>query len=393
MRMVLGHQFHVPAWLTMIAATLLGGLSQNPAVKASPAVGFVTGTVYYADTNLPARNASVTLDPWPTKGSGSQHSGWATTDLEGRFRSRGVPPGEYVVSADVDGYLQIRPRLLDDPSVRDSPEAQREIESRFTKVTVVANAAANVNLQIERGAEILGTVTYDDGSRGIGLTITFGRKKPRPQTTDHPPSFFGDPIPDYYTRTDDHGRFRIRSVFPGRYQISVIVPTYSAADPPDDITFNLDNGSGALRIFADGSFQPSRSRGVLIEEGDREKDVTITIPLNSLHTVQGTIVLKGLGYSPPAGVVQLLYADTRELARIGDARDGNFQLNYVPEGTYILRVAASSLPEFPRLHVCPPNCPPPLRPGFGRFAEVPLIVTGDVSDLVVTVPPPPSATP
>src|ERR1700739_3055939 len=139
--------------LAMLALFALRGSCQSLPAKSTAEMGFVTGTVYYADTNLPARVAQVSLDPWPSKDSGSRHSG-AFTDLDGRFRSQGVPTGQYVVSADVGGYLQISPQLLDDPSVRDSPEAKRNIEARFTIVTVVANQTANVNLSIERGAEI-----------------------------------------------------------------------------------------------------------------------------------------------------------------------------------------------------------------------------------------------
>ena len=391
MTTVFPNQFYVPSVFALITASSLCGFSQTSAAKPRLDMGFVTGTVYYSDTNPPARDAQVVLDPWPSKESSGRHSMWAFTDLDGRFRSQDSDPGEYVVSADVDGYLQIGPRRLDDPWVRDSPEAQREVESRFTKVTIVANQTANVTLQIERGTEIRGSVLYDDGSPAIGLTITFGRKHSQPQSTDHPPSLFSAPIPDYFTHTDDYGRFRIRGVFPGLYQISVVVPTSSATETADDITRNFNDTTGALRIYDDGSFQASRSPGLRVENGDREKDVKITIPLASLHTVRGEIVLKGLGSSPPAAAIQLLYTDTREIARVGVARDGNFELNYVPEGTYILRAAASSLPEFPEEHQCPPDCPPLLRPVFGPFAEVPLVVAGEVSNLIVTVPPPPGA--
>jgi hypothetical protein len=388
MRTVFPNQSYVSSVFALITAISLCSFSQTPTAKSSPEVGFVTGTVYCTDTNLPARDAQVVLDPWPSKESSGRHPVWASTDLDGRFRSQGLTPGEYVVSADVDGYLQIAPRRLDDPWVRDSSEARHEIESRFTKITIVANQTTNVALRIRRGTEIRGTVLYDDGSPAIGLTITFGHKQSQPQGTDHPPSLFSGPIPDNFTHTDDYGRFRIRGIFPGLYLVSVVVPTSSATETPDDITRNLNDTTGALRIYDDGSFQPSRSPGVRVESGDREKDVNIAIPLTSLHTVQGEIVLKGLGSSPSAAAIQLLYADTREVARVGVARDGNFELNYIPEGTYILRAAASSLPEFPTIHTCPPDCPTPTEPVFGPFTELPLVVAGEVSNLIVTVPPP-----
>lgn len=384
--------FRVSSLLALTVAGASFGFSQTPAPRPSQDVGFATGTVFCTDTNLPARDAQVVFDPWPSKATGGRHSMSAFTDLDGRFRSPGMAPGEYVVSVDLDGYPQIGPRRLDDPWVRDSPETQRDIEAHFTKITIVPNQSVNVALQIERGTEIRGTVLYDDGSPAIGLNITFGRKQTQPKAADLPPSLFPGPIPDMHTLTDDNGRFRIRGVFPGVYQISVVVPTFSATEAPEDI-MRGGNLIGALHVYDDGSFEASRSPGIQVEKGDHEKDVTITIPITQLHSVRGVIVLKGLGSSPPAAAIQLLYADTREVARTGVARDGNFELNYVPEGNYILRAAASALSEFPRDHECPPDCqiaPPPV---FGSFTEVPLIVAGEVSNLIVTVPPPTGATP
>lgn len=377
---------HLASVFTLVTVGTLGGVAQTAAANANAGVGYVTGSVYCTDTNLPARDAQIDLDPWPAKQPGNLHSTAAFTDLTGRFRTIGLAPGQYVLSTNLGGYLEIAPSLLDDPWVKDSPKAQRDIESRFTIVTVVANQTANVALEIERGTEIRGTVMYDDGSPAINLPITFGRKPPPARGKDQPPSLFGGPIPDCCRRTDNHGRFEIPGVFPGLYQISVLVPTFSAADDTDDFARNLEQTSGALRIYADGSFEASRAHGVQVHEGDAEEDVNITIPLSALHTVQGEIVLKGLGSAPAAAAIQLLYADTRELARIAIARDGTFQLNYVPEGSYILRVAASTLPAFPTMHFCPPDCGRPDKPVFGPSIDVPLVVAGDVSDLVVTVP-------
>lgn len=43
------------SYFSLLVLISASGVSQNPAARATAAVGFVTGTVYYADTNLPAR--------------------------------------------------------------------------------------------------------------------------------------------------------------------------------------------------------------------------------------------------------------------------------------------------------------------------------------------------
>jgi hypothetical protein len=77
MRTVFPNQSYVSSVFALITAISLCSFSQTPTAKSSPEVGFVTGTVYCTDTNLPARDAQVVLDPWPSKESSGRHlAGW-----------------------------------------------------------------------------------------------------------------------------------------------------------------------------------------------------------------------------------------------------------------------------------------------------------------------------
>jgi hypothetical protein len=98
-------------------------------------------------------------------------------------------------------------------------------------------------------------------------------------------------------------------------------------------------------------------------------------------------VIKGTGEVPHMAVLQLLWADTRELARAGIALDGQIELDYVPEGSFILRAAASGL----TLETARGKGEGEQM--IGAFAEVPVLVTGNVSDLTITVPEPPGTGP
>jgi len=390
------------AGIVMLACGVGQTFPQTPSVKAG--LGTVSGTVYCTDTNLPARVAEVLLDPWPSESADHRErtvrAGF--TDLDGRFSLNNVPAGEYAISVGLAGYLKFGPNLLDSPAVKNSPEARKEALSRLTKVLVVPGQTTTIALQAERGTEIVGSVQYDDGSPAIGLTFTFGPKGGDADRTNPAVSLWGGRIEDVYSQTDTYGRFHIRGVFPGAYRISVLVPTRAATlisiDPSgvrpadnfmtgDELSDSFKVTSGALRVYDDGAMQGSKSTGIRVERGEREKDVSITIALASLHTIRGNIVIKGTGEVPHLAALQLLWADTRELARAGIALDGQIELDYVPEGSFILRAAASAL----TLETARGKSEGEQM--MGAFGEIPVLVTGNVSDLTITVPEPPGTGP
>src|ERR1019366_10829682 len=71
----------------------LQSVLQQPQTKTQGPRGTVTGTVYCADANLPARVAQVSVIPIAGGSSGDGRP--ASTDLEGRFTISRVPEGKY----------------------------------------------------------------------------------------------------------------------------------------------------------------------------------------------------------------------------------------------------------------------------------------------------------
>ena len=137
-------------------------------------------------------------------------------------------------------------------------------------------------------------------------------------------------------------------------------------------------------------------RGSAVENAD------ITIPLSSLHTLRGRVLMKTTGQSPAIAGVQLLFADSKEVARMAIAPDGEFELRYVAEDTYILRAAASSRPfsKEDLLSDDDTRVRQAVAPGIGFMfasdgpgqqvaAEMPLRVSDDMDGLTITVPDPP----
>ena len=254
-------------------------VDNNSHATAKTPWGTVNGRVYCADTNLPARLAQVSLDAYSTDTSGHVlHTGKvAITDLDGRFSIAGVSEGTYVISIHLTGYMDLSPDLLHDPSSKMTPEARKELESLLTEVSISANQTVSLTLRLERGAEIFGTVQYDDGSPAIGLPVTFTTKSEKAVEGDVPPTFFPTAIQGMVQRTDDHGHFRIRGLSPGDYQVKVIVPTVSSAESSEDraseVSQMFDYTSGALNVYDDGTLQRSKSKGIQIRSGEKVRDL------------------------------------------------------------------------------------------------------------------------
>jgi hypothetical protein len=390
----------------------LAASAQEPAAPAesntSPETpeppGSVTGTVYCSDTNLPARLAEVVLVP--ASGGPADAKLTAATDLEGRFSIGGVPEGRYFVVANYAGYLnplgsanQIDLDALD-------AEARKHFESRLASVTVSSKLPAPVSLRLERAAEIDGTVQYDDGSPAIGLRLSVKSKSEQAATAADPGSAtLAADSGESSRSTDDHGRFRLVGLASGEYFVSVSVPTMSSEMTAGRSLADIgasSTGGGALTVFLGGGLRPSKAKPIKLGTGEAMTDANITIPLSTLHTIRGRVVLKSNGAEPPASALELVYADTGEVARVALTAGGEFAIGYVADGSYILRAVANSEP-FPSANV---NADGGVDLASGAAAllasnagnqegatEIPIMVTGEVAGVTIAVPDPPVAKP
>jgi hypothetical protein len=365
----------------------------------------VAGTVFCSDTNLPARLAEVVLVP--AAGESADARLTAATDLEGRFSIGRVPEGRYFVVANYAGYLnplgsgnQMELDTLD-------VDARKHFESRLTSVTVSSKLAAPVSLRLERAGEIGGTVLYDDGSPAIGLRLSIKSKSQQNAATAAEPGIatFAADTGESSRSTDDHGRFRLVGLAPGEYFVSVSVPTMSsemtAGHSLADIVASSPGG-GALTVFVGGGLRAGKAKPIKLGSGEAITDANITVPLSALHTIRGRVVLKSNGAEPPAAALELVYADTGEVARVALTASGDFAISYVAEGSYILRAVANAEP-LPVVNVNADGgvdiaaaasallTPDPSNQEGA--AEMPIMVTGEVAGVTIAVPDPPAAKP
>lgn len=381
----------------MILGAALACAAQDAPPQAATAPGISTGTiggtVYCADTDLPARLAAVDLVQTAKYGYAMEDT--TTTDLDGRFAFNRVQEGDYYVVAVLPGYENLMSVMTKSYLDAMAADDRKMLLAVVPSVTVSANQPAQISIRLERGAEIDGTATFDDGSPAIGLHVSIALKtgddsdSGTAEAESEPPIYSGAGP----TTTDDRGRFKILGVLPGEYVVSVSVPVRwalnTAANP---LVEAMQSSIGSMDVFVGGGQRVSKAATIKVTTGGASKDADITIPLSRLHTIRGQVLLKSTNQPPAAATVRLLYADTREPARSMVAPNGEFEFHYVPEDSFILRAIASPAPfAGDDSGSAPPMGRYSLQSagdGSADGAELPLAVTSDMDGVSISVPDP-----
>ena len=305
--------------------------------KPDPTKGTVTGLVLCTDTGKPARFASVMLLPsYDPKTAGTDPDKNSvdldenvTTGLDGRFRLEAVPPGEYYAFATLDGYVD--PTLAIDDNRLGSQASEREkladeIEQwkdHLVKLTVTAQHTTDVNVSIDRGAEIEGVMSYDDSSPAIGIRFAVMRKTAHDRWIKVGSSG-GDSWP-LDEKSDGRGRYSIPDLDEGEYKVCALLPV-------------KDENSSPKFCFG-GGFRIDKAETVKVSAGETHTGVDIVLPIDGLFNVAGNITAGTDAHAPSQATVHLLYADDRvETSQTAMLKDGSFSFDYVPAGNYILQV-------------------------------------------------------
>ena len=376
-------------WLSIlpIACLLLAGCNKFQHKKPDPTKGVVTGVVLCSDTGKPARFATVILTAVPKKGEKSDDADplpaaeTTVTDLDGRFRLEAVQPGHYYAFATLEGYLD--PEFALDPDKLKSLSTgweQRNYsiaqwKDHLTEVTVGVRRVSEVSIQIERAAEIAGTVTFDDGSPAIGMHFQLFRRTEKGAWTD-----VGLALMDSWTihaLSDSHGRFSLTNLPEGEYAVCALMPA--------------DEESAAPRVCLGDVFRRKNAKTVKVGAGETAAGIDIEIPLSGLHAVSGAVTALADGHPIKHGTVRLLYADDREKAReTALLEDGSYSLEYVPEDKYILQVSDAQDEEQNAAVTGQGDAQKETAPTVSvrRYAdkEIPLTVLNNMEDFNIALP-------
>jgi hypothetical protein len=371
-----------------------------PAVgQHAAASGTVTGHVSYADTNSPARMVRVTLqavgdvDALRSKDTKrvTSYMQAVQTLLDGSFSVRNVSPGTYYVIVSAPGYISpmnLMEQARSDSSVDSATKAK--LAAAVPRVTVQANVAANVNVTLERGGAVSGTILYDDGSPASGLDVTLlVRQKDAwgkaPTLADH--------VETTSAMTDDRGNYRIGGLPAQKYMVEVVLNLSSywmTTDNQGSYGMSTQN-SYSISIFSDNKMRAKDAKPFDLNLGEERTDEDIQVPIGKLHSVRGTVTAARDSHAVNGGKVTLLYPDDKSpLAEANISRDAEFDFSFVPEGDYLLHIDNAADTEYKDVPNPPGSVPPEYTSSHAvqsyGTAEVPIHVGNDMTGVTIAVP-------
>jgi hypothetical protein len=376
------------SWVLILPAVciFLGGCQNHQHKKPDATKGTVTGIVLCADTGKPARFATVILSVAPRDGEKVEEGNplpdteSTMTDLDGRFRMEAVEPGRYYAIATQDGYLDPW-RGLDLTRLKNmASERERRLDAlsqwkdHMVEFRVGAHRTADLSIEMERAAEIGGTVAFDDGSPAIGMHFQLFRKTEKSGLSEVGLNLFGGwSMPE---ESDGHGHFNLPNLAAGEYTVCAMLP--------------IESQDVAPRVCLGNTPRQKNAGTLKVQAGEIIRGADIIIPLSGSHTVSGTVTAFTDGHPLGHATVRMLYADDREKARETSLLDdGSFSFEYVPEGSYILQVSGAKDAE-PKDAAAAPggtDAKPASVDPTPRYAdkEIPIQVLGDIEDMPVSL--------
>ena len=394
--------------------------SQNPGVgvivadsaavpKAEPLPkGSVTGHVICEDTHGPARGARVMLfrvDPNSSSPLEGAQPLFAATRLDGSFFLPHVAPGEYLAVAFAAGYLSAVDGIIFDQGSGADSESQKEQGAKMLKqlraaapsVTVASEGAARVDIELRRGAVLAGRVLYSDGSPASQIDVQIENVNDPKRASKGGEAIDAGALLRMFTiprnpTTDDLGGFRLSGIAPGTYRLAV-VQSFGSSSLQDGIIAAFSGARtqpGKLTIYSGNTLHKKEAKTYDLRAGDTVSGIEITLPLNGLHTVQGTASGKG-GVPLNSGSVDLTdTVDDSISFHAAINQDSEFAFIGVPEGSYTLKLTGGYAFDNPP----PENFPVEAVPGnlqqfkpthaFADLTQTIMVGSDDIDNLALT---------
>jgi hypothetical protein len=396
------------------------GKTPDAAIEKPGATGAVLGRVYLNDTKAPARKATVYLQPAaeltddsPNIHSRVQGDAAATMSVQSRFDGSfsftQVPPGTYFVIVSCPGYVSpyAALSLAEARSVYGTwqPLGPAQVTAKaivlktIPRVSVEFGLPTTIDVGLERGGAVSGTITYDDGSPAAGLEVhVLARIFQDGKETWAPLNLFPNGLLDRI-KTDDRGSYRISGLPAGKYLVQVTLDltqtvTYMSMSSGSVSTTQRGGRFDTLAIYSGGALRLKDATSIAVDLSEESSGEDLRIPISKLHTVTGNVVSAHDGHVINGGQVLLSYADDHSLAGAASSSEGDpgFTLNFIYEGEYILTSSNSSDVDYQLLPQPPGSAFPPQYNSHPTHmygsASQPLHVAGDMDGVTIAVPEP-----
>ena len=297
------------ARVTLRAGEERGGIDVQ--LEAVP-LATVSGTVAF-----PAGWSRVALTLWRTEDTTLPLNGSvASTDDQGRFTFRNIPPGSYRVAA--------RASQLAGGGRGGSAG---DVQYGFADVTVNGEDIEGVALTLQPGLTIAGQVTFESSQAAPPALPATQLRIPSGPLLAAPSG--GWPMPSV---TIDGTRFRIAGVVPGTYRFPVLPQGIRA--PIGSWWLKSIAVAGRELLDAPLSLQQSVEDAV-VTFSDRASEVA-----GSLRDAQGAAVSSLYVVALPVDRAAW-FVNSRRIAAVRPGRDGQWSIRNLPPGEY--RVIAADL--------------------------------------------------
>lgn len=401
-----GGQVQPPPPPRPAAPPAAGQAPRDPGRRPPPepvGTGVIRGMVVTADTGTPVRRANVNLMPMPTpslQGAGAvggvaggvagggrgtmtvqttmvngvptqinvsssmmlARPRTVTTDAQGAFAFRGLPAGSYRISASPGQYtaqylsMNFGAKKPNGPMSGDLGQIIQLADGQaFEKATIA----------LPRGSVITGRVTDENGdplARVQVYTILYTPANPRGMRTGA-----GD-------STDDLGQFRVYGLTPGDYAVvaEARATTFVQPNAPPETE---EDKVGFMTSFYPGTADEASAQRVPVRAGGETPGIEIRVVSGRLFRVSGMVTDSKGGVARVNGQLSKR-ATGGSQSSFGFSSDeqGRFQMKNIPPGNYRLTV---------RQNQTGPRNPDGSPTDPGEFANVPMIVNGDLENLLV----------
>lgn len=286
--------------------------AQTPAPRAVERPAQIHGRVVTADDGGPLVRARIALLSASAPGRPLMTT---STNAQGQYQLRDVPPGSYFVSASRAGYIE-------------QHYGQRRARERGLSVEVkTGQTITRIDVALVRGGVIAGRVVDETGEPYPWLTVTAwqtryqeGRRVRFPSAVD---------------QTDDQGAYRISGLQPGSYFVS--------AASSETWRNHRGESLGYAATYYPGAAVEA-APPIVLAPGQQRLDIEIALAAARTARLRGRVV-RETG-EPASGVTVsvatvipgtgLTIANAAPVSANTSA-DGSFELSGIPPGHYAVR--------------------------------------------------------